>query len=116
MPLNVVYVDDEAELLEFFAEDFQSEEVKVNTYSDPAEAIAAIQANPPDLLFLDYQLPGTTGDQIALSLDPAIPKVLVTGNLSIVPKAVFHRILQKPVRDNDVRSLLNTFAIDRKSA
>jgi DNA-binding response OmpR family regulator len=94
---RVYYLDDEPDLLEMFADTFGSAEVEVTTFTDPKKAVEAIQSRPPDLLFLDYRLPNTTGDKVALLLDPKIPKALITGDLTVNVEAKFEVKFEKPI-------------------
>ncbi len=111
MSLKIIYLDDEPELLEMF-KDLYSEEFDIKTYSVPETAIAEIKTHPPDLLILDYRLPGTTGDLVALSLNQNIPKILITGDLNIKPESNFIKIFNKPY---DFEELLN-FLMSQKAA
>ncbi len=115
MQLKIVYLDDEPDLLEIFTDEYASDQFAIRTYSNVNEAIAAIKSDPPDLIFLDYQLPGTTGDKIALSLDPGIPKYLITGNLSVKLEANFAKVLQKPIDFQAVRTILDQ-ALGKKNS
>ncbi|MEN9722965.1 MAG: hypothetical protein RJB38_951 [Pseudomonadota bacterium] len=96
MPLRLYYLDDEPDLLDVFSEIFACPELEIVTCSDPVRALQEIQANPPDILFLDYRLPRTTGDQIALQVDAAIPKALVTGDVRVTLQARFDAVFEKP--------------------
>ncbi len=109
MALNIVYLDDELALCEIFKDSFESSSIIIKTFSDPLLAIADIKAHPPDLIFLDYRLPGTNGDVIALDLDANIPKVLITGDLSVNPSAKFLRIFKKPYRFQEMEEFINQF-------
>lgn len=109
MPLKVYYLDDEVELCENFADYFESVDVQVTTFTDPKQAIDSIKSNPPDLIFVDYRLPGTTGDQVALALDPRIPKILITGDLSVVTSYEFIAILSKPFKHSDIYDILGRY-------
>jgi DNA-binding NtrC family response regulator len=97
MSLKVYYLDDEADLCELFADYFSSDKVAVTTFVDTKIAIEAIKKNPPDIFFVDYRLPNTTGDEVAKALDPKIPKILVTGEFSIKTDYKFDLILSKPI-------------------
>jgi DNA-binding response OmpR family regulator len=112
MAIRLVYVDDETDLLELFADMFSSPEVRIETYSDPVRAIEAIRANPPDLLFLDHRLPRTTGDQIARQLDPEIPKALVTGDVTVLLESRFEAVFEKPFPIAKVREFIQSY-VDR---
>ena len=106
MILNVVYIDDEPELLEIFVDSFGSDEIKIKTFSIPSEGIEEILRSPPDLVILDYRLPNTNGDEIALTLGPTIPKVLISGELSPELKAPFLKVLTKPIKFEFIQSFL----------
>ncbi len=69
MPFKVIYLDDEPHLCEMFVDNFASGEVSVETFTDSEKAITAINASIPDLVFLDYRLPETTGEAVALRLN-----------------------------------------------
>lgn len=110
MPLNIVYLDDEVELCSIFAEIFNSPDVCVTTFSEHETAIKHIQTATPDLIFVDFRLSGTTGDQVALRLDPNIPKVLVTGDLNVRTIYQFNRIFNKPFDIKDVHDFITGFS------
>ena len=78
MPIKIIYLDDEPHLCEMFVDNFASAEVLIQTFTDPESAIKAINEEKPDFVLLDYRLPQTTGQDVALRLNPAIPKALVT--------------------------------------
>ena len=71
--MNVMIVDDEPAgrrtLREYCARAPQL--TLVGEFGDSAAALEAIQANPPDLLFLDIQMDGMTGISLARALNPA---------------------------------------------
>ena len=106
MQLKVYYLDDEAELCEIFSEYFSSPEIKIITFIDPVRAIEAAKENPPDVVFVDFRLPKTTGDQVAQSLDPHIPKYLLTGELSPNTKYHFKKIISKPYNIVEIQEIL----------
>lgn len=110
MSLNVYYLDDEVDLLDVFHEIYSSDEITITTFSQPDKAIAAINSEPPDLLLLDNRLPGTTGDLIAQKLDPNIPKALISGDLTLEPKAIFVKVFSKPFNSKDMSEFLDFYA------
>lgn len=83
MPYKVYFLDDEEAICENFYDSFDDSSIEITIFTDPLKAIMAIKTSPPDLLFIDYRLIGITGDKVAQQLDPLIPKVLITGELSI---------------------------------
>jgi len=48
----------------------------VGTYDDPREAVPAIEAERPDLLFLDIQMPEMTGFEVVAALGDECPLVI----------------------------------------
>ncbi|MCC7259393.1 MAG: response regulator transcription factor [Gammaproteobacteria bacterium] len=71
--MRVVIVDDEPAARRTLREscDRQADLAVIAEYGDPGEALAALLANPPDLLFLDIQMEPMTGIELARALDPA---------------------------------------------
>jgi len=71
-------VDDEPPALQRLATLLASfDEVQlVGTYSDAQEALAALQRVPVDLLFLDIQMPGLTGLDLATALGERPPLIV----------------------------------------
>lgn len=107
MPLKIYYLDDEEALCENFVDYFASNEVSVTTFVDPRVAIEAIKKNPPDLLFIDYRMPGTNGDEIAKALDPKIPKYLISGDISIKTEYKFDEVFSKPYEESVIMELIS---------
>lgn len=106
MKTRITYLDDEIELLSIFQEILANEDIEIQTFSDPNLAIKKINETLPDLVFLDYRLPNTTGDKVALSLPKQIPKVLLTGDLLIKPEARFMRVMQKPFQFAEIEKII----------
>ena len=77
-PWRAVAVDDEppalTRLRDLLAPDGEVE--LVGEYTDPAQALEGIAALRPDLAFLDIQMPGMTGLELARALGPAAPLVV----------------------------------------
>ena len=106
-------MDDEPDLCEIFSDYFSSEQVQVLTFSKPDEALSSIKTNPPDLIFLDYQLPGTTGDLIAHEivkiLTFPVPIYLVTGNLEVKTDFIFDKKFEKPMKSSDIQEIIDNY-------
>ena len=76
MARAVLIVDDEQHirlLIEQTLEELLDEGVELYTAADGDEALAAIQAQRPDLVFLDVMMPGQSGLEVtrAVRADPA---------------------------------------------
>jgi len=108
MPLKIYYVDDEPDLLELFCDIFSSPKVEITTFSNPDEALRTIKQNPPDLLILDHRLPQITGEQLALQVDPSIPKALITGEVNLQPSVRFEAVFEKPFSIDAVRAFIDS--------
>ena len=102
--------DDEVELCENFADLYQSEVLEIVTFVDPRVAIEQSRVSPPDLLFIDYRLPGVTGDEVAVEFSPDIPKILVTGDLAIKLDYKFERVLNKPYKRKEIEQIIEEFS------
>ncbi len=114
MSFSVFYLDDEEDLCEIFLDQFSSEEIDITTFTSPKKIIEAVKINPPNLIFLDYRLPSTNGDEVAQAMDTKIPKFLVTGDISVSTKYEFTKILQKPYKNLDIISILNFYKDELK--
>lgn len=102
MLLRIVYIDDEEELCLMFRQLFSRNGFEVIAFSDPRKGMEYITAQPPDIIFFDYRLPGANGDELALRLGDGTPKYLVTGELDVKTKYPFKKIFHKPYRPEDI--------------
>lgn len=68
IPLSVLVVDDSPEIRQLFTSYLQGAPVTVDTVEDENSALGACQSKDYDYVFLDMQLPGTTGLHILESL------------------------------------------------
>ncbi len=109
MQLRIVYLDDEPDLCINFKENFESPTIKIETFTDPQVAIQSINQNPPDLIFLDFRLPGTTGEVVAGELSPTIPKALITGDLTVKPSSKFSKVFSKPFDFSELETFIASF-------
>lgn len=110
MSLNIIYVDDETDLLEIFADMFTSNDIIVKTFNKASEVEEYISTNPPDLLLLDYRMPEMTGDQLAIQLSKVLsvkfPMALVTGDMEVTTQHKFDKVFKKPY---DIQGMQNYF-------
>lgn len=109
MALKVFYVDDEIELCELFSEHISSSDVVVSTFSDPNDLIKACAESAPDIVFIDYRMPHTNGDQMAQSLDAKIPKYLITGEISAKTGYKFEKTFLKPCDYTDIVKTISLY-------
>lgn len=106
MPITVYYLDDEETLCEIFSKIVSSDEIQVTTFVEADDAIAHCEKTPPDLIIIDYRLRGTTGDIVATKIDENIPKMLVTGDLSVDSVYDFQHIISKPLDFKKIITLI----------
>jgi DNA-binding NtrC family response regulator len=108
MPLKILYIDDEAALCEIFVDVFASPTRDVSTISSPSVFLEAVSRIKPDVVFLDYRLPGTTGDELAKLLDPKCRRALISGDLELdeAQAGNVERVFIKPVSFTEVEEFL----------
>lgn len=109
MPLKVMYIDDESMLCENFVDCFAVEGVEITTFTDPKKVLLAANTNPPDLIFIDYRLPGMNGDELATALNPKIPKYLITGEIDLTTKYSFLKIFPKPYDVSEISEIIKHY-------
>ena len=80
MTLKVYILDDEPDICQVFKENFTTTNIDIQTFVDPQTLLETIRVSPPDLIFLDYRLPNTTGADVAKSIKILIPMALLTGD------------------------------------
>jgi len=114
MKLKVYYIDDEPELLEIFSETFGRPEIEIKTFLDPDIALEVIAKSPPDILFIDFRLPKISGDVLASIIDPKIPKVLLSGEISIKYSSNFLAIFEKPFQTEKIEAFLEKLIFNQK--
>ena len=116
MPLKVYYLDDEPDLCENFSDALSSNEIVVTTFSRAQLLFEAVKKSAPDLIFLDYRLPGTNGDDVARELPVEIPKFLITGDLSVKAKYPFLKVFEKPYKTEDILAAIDEVSRAVKAA
>ena len=96
---RVLVVDDEDNVTEIVQEYFTSLGYEVDVAHDGVEALRRAAAIRPDVVLLDINMPGVTGDE-ALNrlhaLDPTVPIVMLTGNAD---EAVARDLLRRGAMD-----------------
>lgn len=112
--LRVIYLDDEPDLVQVFVQTLSRNGIEVKGFTESQKALAEALAHPPDVMVLDYRLPGMTGDQLALQLPPGIVLALVTGALGVNLKAQFAKIFLKPYELTEIRQFLEACRFEKK--
>ena len=113
---RALVVDDDSvfrEALTVFLEEWDFE---VRTAPDGLTGLAAFNAEPFDLILVDFQMPGITGLEMAAEvrrMAPQLPIALITGIAGIleaeaVAQAGITRILPKPFDLNELANWLQS--------
>jgi two-component system, OmpR family, phosphate regulon response regulator PhoB len=93
MPLNVLIIEDEAAIQELIAVNLESAGHHVLRASDAEQALTIIRQTLPDLVLLDWMLPGQSGLAIARHLRTnertrAIPLIMLTAKSAEEDKVI----------------------------
>ena len=115
MPLKILHLDDEIEICNIFSDLFSSHDFHIKSFTQVPQAIEEAKKNPPDLIFLDYRLPGITGEQVALQMNDTIPKCLITGDVFVKIKYPFVATFKKPWRSSAIQAFLDSMLKEKKS-
>jgi PAS domain S-box-containing protein len=79
---RIMVIDDDADVRGFLSELLEGLGHRVEAFEDPQAAIGALDGRPPDLVLIDFAMPGMNGAQLAAALrsrHPALPVAFVTG-------------------------------------
>ncbi len=110
MAINVFYIDDEPILCEIFSDSFASQEVLVQTFSDPQLALNSTEAVNADIVFVDFRMPKLSGEFFAelftkrFSAKPDF--YLVTGEIDPNTDFQFKGIIGKPYDEALINEIL----------
>lgn len=103
---NIVYIDDDPDMLALIKIVLEkNSEISVKVFSSPGQALAHIDHAPPDLVIMDYFLPGTNGIEIMQRVRarrPDIPFVCFTAEsapeeIARIKAMGFAKVVIKPV-------------------
>jgi len=80
LPHKILFVEDDADFNELITEKLENQGYLVRSVSDGAVAVAAFREFEPDLVLLDWQLPGKSGIEITKELKEfsMVPIIMVT--------------------------------------
>ena len=120
-PLNIVLVDDNADAAATLAALLHAGGHRVAAIADPAQAVAAALADPPDAFILDIGMPGMDGHELARRLRREAPLgtamyIALTGygqphDRELSRQAGFDHHLVKPVDADELLGLLRQRAV-----
>jgi DNA-binding response OmpR family regulator len=111
---DILVIDDDQPTVDLIAEVLMEEGYTVRTALYPADARAAIVARRPDLVLLDFYLPGKTGDVLARDLAgdglANVPIVLMTTNAEAVRELSMEGIAYCLMKPFDLDELVECVA------
>ena len=97
MKFKIMCLDDEQEICEILSDNIAGPNREIWTFTNPTEFLKEAARIKPDLVLLDFRLPQMNGDEVAARLDPAIPKIMLSGDLDLNPVSRIDLILAKPI-------------------
>lgn len=81
---HILIVDDDPEIVESIRYAIMNEGHKVSVARDGNQALAHVEANPPDLIVLDLMMPRRSGflvmERLCQTTDVPIPIIVITAN------------------------------------
>ncbi|MFN3944236.1 MAG: PAS domain-containing protein [Allosphingosinicella sp.] len=106
---TVLVVDDDSDVRRFLADSLGDLGYRVEEAEDGPSALTRIEGGAPDLLLVDYAMPGMTGAEVAdraRSLRPDLPVLFASGysDTAAIEKAVgpSATVLRKPFRIDEL--------------
>jgi DNA-binding NtrC family response regulator len=121
MPVRIVIIDDDQAVLStVFAIVVKicADDVAVEAFQDPLEAIKNISAIKPNLVITDMIMPGMHGDEVLRWVKEKysdVPVIIITGYSSDDYAALAHDgVLNKPFKINGLREMLERLGISLK--
>src|SRR5437667_3176412 len=102
---TVLVVDDEPIICQTLKLILRFDGHRAESVSDGPGALAAVESKSYDIVFLDYQMPGMTGDKVARAIKtkaPASPIIFVTGHLPRPKSADVDLVIEKPFSVEDI--------------
>lgn len=109
---KVLVIDDDPAIREFIVEYLDDIGYEAIEAKDGESGLAALDRVNPDLLIIDYKLPGLNGGEVgkrARARLPKVPIVFITGYTDRIDEAATlgARVLKKPFLSFDLQSALN---------
>lgn len=115
---KILYIDDEADLLDLAASFFEDENIKIDTCTNFHEAISMVRQNAYDLIISDARMPSGCGHELLAIIKKENmfkgKTIMVTGNIENIgdeDNKEYDLILFKPLRFQElidqVKMMLN---------
>jgi signal transduction histidine kinase/CheY-like chemotaxis protein len=115
---SVLVVEDDAAVREFIVECLQTSGCKVSQAANGHEALQSLRHSVPDLLIVDFAMPGMNGAELVQMVwaeHPQLPVLLATGyaDMNTVEKVIpIDRVLRKPFRSEELLRAIDTALTD----
>ena len=110
--LNLLVVDDNADVRETIVQMVEADGHRVESVADGRTALAALSNRKPDLLLVDFAMPGLNGAELiakAHEIHPGLPCLLITGywdSDALADYGVTCPILRKPFTSEALRDAM----------
>ena len=110
--LKLLIVDDNADVRETLVQMVEADGHRTESVADGRTALAALANRKPDLLLVDFAMPGLNGAQViaeAHNIYPGLPCLLITGywdSNSLVSSGITCPILRKPFTTDALRDAM----------
>ena len=111
---SVIFVDDDAHILQALSQSLTLEDLPVACYEDGASALKAITPDYPGIVLCDYNMPGMDGLELlerVQAVDDSIPVIILTGQgdistaVSAMQKGAYD-FIEKPFDHDELIELL----------
>jgi response regulator RpfG family c-di-GMP phosphodiesterase len=122
LPMNLLFVDDEANILKALKRLFRSADFSVHLAESGSEGLAILQQTPIDLIISDMRMPQMDGAEFltrAAEQWPNTVRILLTGyadiesTIAAVNKGRIYSYCSKPWEDNELKILVKN-AVEQK--
>lgn len=113
---KVFLIDDDKFVLKAISKKFRPYEIELWTFTDPEEAIKEMEAHKPEIVFLDYNMPGMSGEDVIVKVSEI--KLFCHCSLYLVtssqfdPQEIiklktlgFYDIFEKPLSSNTIEAI-----------
>lgn len=114
MKNKILIVDDDKTILEAIKILLEEEGFEVSVLNDGINLMKKIHSNIPNLILLDYRLPGKDGWEIAKLIkkrQPEIPIIMISAdnNIKKIAEGKIEAFLAKPFDINILLALINRY-------
>ena len=92
---NVLIVDDDSDLLEILRDSIEPAGYIVETAGDGERAVEMIDFDPPDVVVLDFKLPGMSGLEVMKKMKGVIPELPVIMITAFNRELSFSEVIEK---------------------